>query len=248
MAKSIAVVAGAGPGLGYSLAKKFSSEYKVVLLSRTQEKLDTLANEIKKEGGEALGIATDLNDEGSVAEAFKKIKALGPLNVAIFNASGGGGESRKYFRAPFLTVPASAYEDFWRTSTKGGFLFAQQALPLLIETAKTNPKHPATLLFTGATASIKASIGFSAFASAKWGLRALSQSLAKEFGPQRVHVGHIIADGGFDTPFRRENFPDGDPETWMSTEGMAESYWSLHIQPKSAWSWELDLRPYLEKW
>ena len=124
-------------------------------------------------------------------------------------------------------------------------MFAQQALPLLIETAKTNPKHPATLLFTGATASIKASIGFSAFASAKWGLRALSQSLAKEFGPQGVHVGHIIADGGFDTPFRRENFPDGDPETWMSTEGMAESSWSLHIQPKRAWSWELDLRPYL---
>jgi NAD(P)-dependent dehydrogenase (short-subunit alcohol dehydrogenase family) len=124
-------------------------------------------------------------------------------------------------------------------------LFAQQAIPLLIDTAKTNPKHPATLLFTGATASIKASIGFSAFASAKWGLRALSQSLAKEFGPQGVHVGHIIADGGFDTAIRREMQPDGDEETWMSTAGMAESYWSLHIQPKRAWSWEIDLRPYL---
>ena len=124
-------------------------------------------------------------------------------------------------------------------------MFAQQALPLLIETAKTNPRHPATLLFTGATASIKASIGFSAFASAKWALRALSQSLAKEFGPQGVHVGHIIADGGFDTPMRRDMQPDGDEETWMSTDGMAESYWSLHIQPKRAWSWEIDLRPYL---
>lgn len=124
-------------------------------------------------------------------------------------------------------------------------MFAQQAIPLLIDTAKTNPKHPATLLFTGATASIKASIGFSAFASAKWGLRALSQSLAKEFGPQGVHVGHIIADGGFDTAVRREMQPDGDEETWMSTDGMAESYWSLHIQPKRAWSWEIDLRPYL---
>jgi len=124
-------------------------------------------------------------------------------------------------------------------------LFAQQALPLLIETAKTNPKHPATLLFTGATASIKASIGFSAFASAKWGLRALSQSLAKEFGLDGVHVGHIIADGGFDTPTNLENYPDIDLEKLMSTEGMAESYWSLHIQPKRAWSWELDLRPYL---
>ena len=129
--------------------------------------------------------------------------------------------------------------------SKGGFLFAQQALPLLIETAKTNPKYPATLLFTGATASIRASIGFSAFASAKWALRALSQSLAKEFGPQGVHVGHIIADGGFDTPLRREMDPDGNEETLMSTEGMAESYWFLHTQPKRAWSWEIDLRPYL---
>ena len=124
-------------------------------------------------------------------------------------------------------------------------MFSQQALPLLIETAKTNPRYPATLLFTGATASIKASVGFSAFASAKWGLRALSQSLAKEFGPQGVHVGHVIADGVFDTPFRLQNLQGGDEEALMSTDGMAESYWLLHIQPKRAWSWEIDLRPYL---
>jgi NAD(P)-dependent dehydrogenase (short-subunit alcohol dehydrogenase family) len=134
------------------------------------------------------------------------------------------------------------------TVSKGGFLFAQQAIPLLIETAKTNPTHPPTLLFTGATASIKASIGFSAFASAKWALRALSQSLAKEFGPQGVHVGHIIADGGFDTPLRKSIDPNGDEETWMSTEGMAQSYWALHTQPKRAWSWEIDLRPYLVRY
>jgi len=245
MAKSIAVVAGVGPGLGFSIAKKFAAEYKVVLLSRSKDKLDSLANEIIKSGGEATGISTDLNSEQSVAEAFEQIKSLGPVNVAIFNASGG---DRKYFRAPFLTIPPDAYEAFWKTSTKGGFLFAQQAIPLLIETAKTNPTHPATLLFTGATASIKASIGFSAFASAKWALRALSQSLAKEFGPQGVHVGHIIADGGFDTPLRKSIDPNGDEETWMSTEGMAQSYWALHTQPKRAWSWEIDLRPYLEKW
>jgi NAD(P)-dependent dehydrogenase (short-subunit alcohol dehydrogenase family) len=162
--------------------------------------------------------------------------------VAIFNASGG---DRKYFRAPFLTIPPSVYEQFWQTSTKGGFLFAQASLPLLLSTAKTSTKYPPTLLFTGATASIKASIGFSAFASAKFALRALSQSLAKEFGPQGVHVGHIVADGGFDTPIRKEMQPDGDEETWMSTEQMAESYWGLHIQGKRAWSWEVDLRPYL---
>ena len=129
--------------------------------------------------------------------------------------------------------------------SKGGFLFAQQAIPLLLETAKTDPKYPATLLFTGATASMKASAGFSAFASAKWALRALSQSLAKEFGPQGVHVGHIVADGVFDTPLRKQVDPNSDDETLMSTEGMAQSYWSLHIQPRRAWSWEIDLRPYL---
>jgi NAD(P)-dependent dehydrogenase (short-subunit alcohol dehydrogenase family) len=131
------------------------------------------------------------------------------------------------------------------TRSKAGFLFAQQALPLLIETAKTNPKYPSTFLFTGATASIRASAGFSAFASAKAALRSLSQSLAKEFGPQGVHVGHIIADGGFDTPSRKQMDPDADEEKWLSTEGMAQSYWALHTQPKRAWSWEIDLRPYL---
>ena len=162
--------------------------------------------------------------------------------MAIFNASGG---DRKYFRAPFLSIPASVYEQFWQTSTKGGFLFAQASLPFLLSTSKTSTKYPPTLLFTGATASIKASIGFSAFASAKWALRALSQSLAKEFGPLGVHVGHVVADGVFDTPMRKEMQPGGDEEPWMSTEEMAESYWGMHIQGKRAWSWEIDLRPYL---
>jgi NAD(P)-dependent dehydrogenase (short-subunit alcohol dehydrogenase family) len=113
-----------------------------------------------------------------------------------------------------------------------------------VETAKTETKYPPTLVFTGATASIKGSINFSAFASAKHALRAMSQSIAKEFGPQGVHVSHVIADGGFDTPRRREMQPGVDEETLMSTDGMAESYWSLHTQPKRAWSWEIDLRPY----
>jgi NAD(P)-dependent dehydrogenase (short-subunit alcohol dehydrogenase family) len=131
------------------------------------------------------------------------------------------------------------------TISFGGFLFARNAIQLLQETAKKNPKYPATLLFTGATASVKGSIGFAAFASAKWALRGLSQSLAKEFGPEGVHVAHIIADGGFDTPRRKEMFPGADEEPWMSTDGMAQSYWALHTQPKRAWSWEIDLRPYL---
>jgi len=126
-------------------------------------------------------------------------------------------------------------------------VFAQQAIPLLLETAKTETKYPPTLLFTGATASVRGSSGFSAFASAKHALRAMSQSLAKEFGPQGVHVGHIVADGGFDTPIRRQRDPDVDEDKLMSTDDMAQSYWALHTQPKRAWSWEIDLRPYLVK-
>jgi NAD(P)-dependent dehydrogenase (short-subunit alcohol dehydrogenase family) len=131
------------------------------------------------------------------------------------------------------------------TPSKAGFIFAQQAIPLLLATAKSETKYPATLLFTGATASIKASSGFSAFASAKWAVRALSQCLAKEFGPQGVHVGHIIADGIFETPLRKSMDPNNDGEAWLDTDGMAQSYWALHTQPKRAWSWEIDLRPYL---
>jgi len=162
MSKPLAVIAGVGTGLGFSLAKQFSAEYKVILLSRSQDKLDALSKEITAKGGEAIGISTDLNSEENIAETFKKIKTLGQVNVAIFNASGG---DRRYFKAPFLTIPADKFEAFWKTSAKGGFLFAQQSLPLLIETAKSNPVHPPTLLFTGATASIKASIDFAAFAS-----------------------------------------------------------------------------------
>ena len=117
-------------------------------------------------------------------------------------------------------------------------------IPLLMDAASTNPTYPPTIIFTGATAGIKASAKFAAFASAKFGLRALSQSLAKEFGPKGVHVCHVVADGVFDSDRGRE-FTGGQSEGLMDTEEMAESYWKLHTQGKRAWTWEIDLRPYL---
>jgi NAD(P)-dependent dehydrogenase (short-subunit alcohol dehydrogenase family) len=249
-----------------------------VLLSRTQEKLDSLASEINENGGEvltsistliqAIGIATDLNSEQSVAEVTIASRVL--VNSRRSKRSSHSDHSTLLFSMlrveevrvvntlehrflPFLWLrmrhsgkpPRTHLRSPHLIHSKGGFLFSQHAIPLLIETAKSNPKYPPTLLFTGATASIKASNGFSAFASAKWALRALSQSLAKEFGPQGVHVGHIVADGVFDTPIRKQMSPDDDGENWMSTDAMAQSYWALHTQPKRAWSWEIDLRPYL---
>jgi NAD(P)-dependent dehydrogenase (short-subunit alcohol dehydrogenase family) len=127
--------------------------------------------------------------------------------------------------------------------SKAAFIFSQALLPLLISTAETETKYPPTIIFTGATAGIKASAKFAAFASAKFGLRALSQSLAKEFGPKGVHVGHVVADGVFDSDRGREYM--GSSEGLMDTDEMAEAYWKMHTQGKRAWTWEIDLRPYL---
>jgi len=128
-------------------------------------------------------------------------------------------------------------------SSKGAFIFSQALLPLLLSAAEGQPKYPPTLLFTGATAAVKASANFASFASAKFGLRALSQSLAKEFGPKGIHVGHIVADGVFDSDRGREYM--GSSEGLMDTDEMAEAYWKLHTQGRRAWTWEIDLRPYL---
>jgi NAD(P)-dependent dehydrogenase (short-subunit alcohol dehydrogenase family) len=127
-------------------------------------------------------------------------------------------------------------------NSKAAFIFSQGIIPLLLQSASSQTPYPPTLIFTGATAAIKASANFVSFASAKFGLRALSQSLAKEFGPQGVHISHVIADGVFDSDNARSYF--GDTEGLMDTDEMAEAYWKLHTQGKRAWTWEIDLRPY----
>lgn len=131
---------------------------------------------------------------------------------------------------------------------KGAFNFSKSTLPLLLEAAKTQPKHPPTLIFTGATASVRGSAQMSSFASGKFALRALSQSLAREFGPQGVHVSHAVIDGVIDIPRTKNWLKDAGPEAKISADGIADSYWYLHTQPRTTFTYEIDIRPGLEKW
>lgn len=244
--KLIAIVAGVGPGTGASVARKFAKAYPVVLLARKPENYESLAKEINSSGGKAIGISTDVADQSSLKSAVDAIKKEFGNDVgaaaAIFNASGG------FLRKPFLETPPEVFQQSLAVSATGGVLFSQSFLPLLLNGAKQGSEHPPSLIFTGATASVKSSAQMSSFATGKWALRALSQSLAKEFGPQGVHVAHAIIDGVIDIPRTKEWLKDLGPEAKLNADGIANDYWYLHTQPKTNFTWELDLRPAVEKW
>jgi len=244
--KLIAVVAGVGPGTGASVARKFAKAYPVVLLARKPQNYEDLAKEINSSGGKAIGISTDVSDASSLTNAVDTIKKEFGSDIgaaaAIFNASGG------FLRKPFLEVPADVFAQSLAVSAMGGILFSQSFLPLLLNGVKQGSEHPPSLLFTGATASVKSNAQMASFATGKWALRALSQSLAKEFGPQGVHVAHAIIDGVIDIPRTKEWLKEQGPEAKLSADGIANDYWWLHTQPKTNFTWEIDLRPAVEKW
>lgn len=244
--KLIAIVAGVGAGTGAAVARKFAATYPVVLLARNPDSFKSLAEEINSGGGKAIGISTDVSDSQSVQSAVEAIKKEFGADVgaaaAIFNASGG------FARKPFLELPEDAFTQSLTVSAKGGFLFSQATLPLLLQGVQQKSQHPPSLIFTGATASIKSSAQMSSFSTGKWALRALSQSLAKEFGPQGVHVSHAIIDGVINIPRTKEWLKEAGPDAKLSPEGIANDYWYLHTQPKTNFTWELDLRPAVEKW
>ncbi|KAI9809762.1 MAG: hypothetical protein M1825_000195 [Sarcosagium campestre] len=178
------------------------------------------------------------------------------LAAAIFNVGGG------FMRKPFLDLTGDEFEAGYEANGRGAFNFSQAVLPLLLDRAanagssaqqeqqqQEEEYHPPTLIFTGATASIKANAGVAAFASSKWMKRALSQSLAKEFGPRGVHVAHVVVDGVIDVPHTKGfEVGGGAPDAKISPDGIAEAYWNLHAQPRTNFTWELDIRPYVEKW
>lgn len=265
--KHIAIVAGVGPGTGASVARKFAKAYPVVLLARKPENYESLAKEIQSSGGKALGISTDVSDASSLKNALEAIKKEFGSDVsaaaAIFNASGG------FLRKPFLEIPPEVFSQSLGVSATGGILFSQTFLPLLLNGVKAGPEHPPSLIFTGATASVKSNAQMASFSTGKWALRALSQSLAREFGPQGVHVAHAIIDGVIDIPRTKEWLKELGPEAKLSADGVsfwnmlclqeetnangcvkqiANDYWYLHTQPKTNFTWELDLRPAVEKW
>ncbi|KAI5919193.1 hypothetical protein F4810DRAFT_519061 [Camillea tinctor] len=239
-----AIVAGVGGGTGRSVACRFARNYPVVLLARRPESFNDVVAEIQKSGGKALGVVADITDPASVTSAFETIKKEMPgsrLAAAIYNVNSG------FARKPFLELKREDLDTSLDGTVRGGFSFAQAALPLLLESVPDSP-YPPSLIFTGATASIKASANFATFAAGKFALRALTQSLAREFGPKGVHIAHAIIDGFIDTPRVRELMKDVDAldEKMIKPDAIAESYWALHTQHRSALTQELDLRPFTE--
>jgi NAD(P)-dependent dehydrogenase (short-subunit alcohol dehydrogenase family) len=237
---------GASAGLGAALGRRFAREgYGVVLTGRTAQRVEAVADEIREQGGHAIAAPGDVTNEHDLVRIARELKNHGALSSAIFNAGNA-------VRAPTLELTVEQFESAWRTNVLGGFIFARAALSLLLDTseAATGTVAERSLIFTGATASLRGRPPFAAFAAAKAGLRSLGQSLAREFGPRGVHVAHVVIDGGIDGERLRSAAPQrvesAGPGGLLQPDAIAESYWQLHRQARSAWTHELDLRPWRE--
>lgn len=231
----VAVVLGVGPGLGATVARRFASEgFALGLMARSEEKLTPIQKEIEEGGGTALSIPADATDPASVSSAFAKMQQLGPPEVFVYNAGA-------FQMGGILEITPEQFEYNWKINCFGAFVSVQQVLPAMVERGR------GTILFTGATAALKGSARFAGLAVGKFGLRALAQSLAREFGPQGIHVAHIIIDGMIDTPRVRGMAPNREKHTLLSPEAIAETYWQLYLQDATAWTLEIDLRPAVEK-
>jgi NAD(P)-dependent dehydrogenase (short-subunit alcohol dehydrogenase family) len=238
--RPVAVVAGVGEGLGYALARRFAQAgYDVALAARSADRLARLAGEIREAGGRAFAAPTDVREEQEVRALFDALESEhGPVEVAVYNAGAN-------FRASILDTPADMFEKVWRLGCYAGFLFGREAA------RRMTPRGKGTILFTGATASMRGASHFAAFAAAKGALRAVAQSMARELGPRGIHVAHVVIDGMIDTAAVRQRFAervqDLGPDAMLDTAAIAELYFQIHAQPRSAWTFEADLRPAGEK-
>jgi NAD(P)-dependent dehydrogenase (short-subunit alcohol dehydrogenase family) len=202
--------------------------------------LKPLVDQITVEGGKAVAFGLDARREDQVVNFFHQIEAeVGPVEVLVFNVGGN-------VRFPVLETTAQKYFKVWEMCAMAGFLAGREAARLML------PRGRGTLLFTGATASLRGAAGFSAFAGGKAALRALAQSMARELGPKGLHVAHVVIDGMIDTAFTREHFAqrveEVGPDGILNPDHIADAYWWLHEQPRDAWTFELDLRPSAERW
>jgi NAD(P)-dependent dehydrogenase (short-subunit alcohol dehydrogenase family) len=238
-------VIGAGDYIGSAIAKKFAAEgYTVFAGRRIADKLAQLKAEIESGGGHCEARALDARKEEDVVKFLAEADAHAPLEVCIFNPGAN-------VNFPILETTERVFRKVWEMACYGGFLTGREAARLML------PRGKGTILFTGATASLRGGKGYAAFASAKFGLRAVAQSMARELGPQNIHVAHLVIDAGVDTAFVKERIRarGGDeavakiqPDQLMNPSSIAEAYWYLHSQTRDAWTFELDVRPYRETW
>ena len=237
----VALIVGAGDALGGAIARRFAREgYVACVARRSADKLIPLTEAIAATGGRAVAFALDARKEDQVVESFARIEdEIGPIEIVVFNIGAN-------VQFPIAETSAQKYFKVWEMACLAGFLVGREAAKIMLT------RGHGTILFTGATAAIRGASGFAAFAGAKHGLRALAQSMARELGPRNIHVAHIVIDGAIDTAFIRERFPERyalkDADGILNPEHIAENYWFLHSQPRTAWTFEMDLRPYMEPW
>ena len=238
-----AVIIGAGDATGGAIARAFAAEGLTACVNRRErsaEALEALAAAIRNEGHRARAFPGDARSEAAMIALFDRVEAeVGPVEVAVFNIGAN-------VNFPITETTLRVYTKVWEMACLAGFLMGREAARRMV------PRGRGTILFTGATASLRGGSGYAAFSGAKAGLRMLAQSMARELGPQGVHVAHIVIDGAIDTDFIKDRHPDFDrakaEERILSPQAIAANYVLLHKQPKSAWTHELDLRPWGEKW
>ena len=229
------VVVGVGEGLGAALARRFAAGYKVALIARSAEVISRTTTEIRAEGGIALPIQSDATVEAQIAATYEQVtRELGPIEVLIYN----GG--RRPMGRLMETTP-EVFESAWRLHTFGAFLWSRQVVPAMLS------RGSGTILITGATAGIRPWPTSAGFAPAKFAVRGLAQVMARDLHPQGIHVGYVNVDGGIDMPLLRKFRPDAKDDDFLKPSAIADAFWYLAHQDRSAWTHELDVRPFNEK-
>ena len=236
-----ALIVGAGDSTGGAIARRFAREGFIACVTRrTADKLAPLVEEITSSGGRAHGFASDARQEEDVIKLVDDIERdIAPIEVLVFNIGAN-------VPCSILDETAKKYFKIWEMACFSGFLVGREVARRMVT------RERGTIIFTGATAGLRGSANFAAFAGAKHALRALAQSMARELGPKNIHVAHVVVDGAIDTAFIRDNAPDRyalkDRDGILNPDHIADNYWHLHAQPRDAWTHELDLRPWIERW